>query len=283
MATTSSGTYRTLLLASPLVATREDVIKQLFMTHGQSSTDLQMLDRMNDGLITLPEAAYDLVVVVKDSHDSPTALTRRVFAVLLPAMKIGCKLQSHGSIPLDESETREAVLIGLVRGEGESLQKTEAQDVVPLRLGARKVPHKVIIAGEDDLDLDFDLDDSDLIDENDLLTEEDFVRPNPNDLQQPKDCKKRRRACKDCTCGLAERLAAEDSEQLAKADESLNVVRLEMGDLNELDFTTIGKTGSCGNCALGDAFRCAGCPFLGFPVFKPGQGVKLLDEEVQQL
>jgi hypothetical protein len=98
---------------------------------------------------------------------------------------------------------------------------------------------------------------------------------------QPKTGR-RRRACKDCTCGLADRLEAEDKERRANADKNLNVLKLQSDDLAELDFTVEGKTtGSCGSCALGDAFRCAGCPYLGLPAFKPGQEVQILNDVAQ--
>ncbi|KAH9233914.1 hypothetical protein K456DRAFT_318639 [Colletotrichum gloeosporioides 23] len=135
-------------------------------------------------------------------------------------------------------------------------------------------------------DLDMDDDDDELIDEDALLTDADLSRP----LNIPPECApkagKRRRACKDCTCGLAERIAAEDAATRAAADAALAAaaaapVKLDTDDLAEVDFTVQGKVGSCGNCALGDAFRCDGCPYIGLPPFKPGEEVRILNNDIQ--
>lgn len=83
---------------------------------------------------------------------------------------------------------------------------------------------------------------------------------------------KRRKACKDCTCGLAEKEAFGFDNDVKETPKK---VQFSKEELSEIDFTVEGKTGGCGSCSLGDAFRCSGCPFLGLPAFKPGQTITL--------
>ena len=64
---------------------------------------------------------------------------------------------------------------------------------------------------------------------------------------------KKRRACADCSCGLAEVLQAEKDAGPAQ----------NFTTVDEAVKSSINKPSACGNCYKGDAFRCAGCPSLG--------------------
>lgn len=94
----------------------------------------------------------------------------------------------------------------------------------------------------------------DLIDENELLDETDIVKPDASNLRVCGTTGKRK-ACKDCSCGLAEELSGKAKQE---------------GTVKS----------SCGNCYLGDAFRCASCPYLGMPAFKPGEKVVLPETQL---
>ncbi|KAH8670834.1 cytokine-induced anti-apoptosis inhibitor 1, Fe-S biogenesis-domain-containing protein [Xylariales sp. PMI_506] len=312
----AAATARTLLLAPPSIASHEEKLREVLASHDRSVTDLQMLDRLSAGFVSLPEATYDLILVLTDADgtrsESTNLLSRDVLAKIVPSLKVNGRLQAQdGSLGQNSGgvDAKEAILAGLV-GTSDGFTKLEEEEVaVPLKLSfgkKRSAPGaapaqqnnggsvalnaappaaKVTPAGVGFVDLSDDLDDMDdddeLIDEDTLLTQDDLNRP----LEIPAECipkvGKRRRACKDCTCGLAEKLAAEDAARRADADAKLQSLKLEAEDLNEMDFTVQGKVGSCGNCSLGDAFRCDGCPYLGMPAFKPGEEVRLLNNEIQ--
>lgn len=124
-----------------------------------------------------------------------------------------------------------------------------------------------------------------------LLTPEDRARPECVFPASDGKKVKRRRACKDCTCGLAELEQEEDQRSAAAVKEAQEAFFLEGDDdiPDHVRSATTGiegiwpvdrraeakKTSSCNSCYLGDAFRCGSCPYLGLPPFKPGEKVQL--------
>ncbi|KAM7536603.1 hypothetical protein Aperf_G00000082876 [Anoplocephala perfoliata] len=95
-----------------------------------------------------------------------------------------------------------------------------------------------------------------------LLTATDLQKPSVAPCGEPTAANgsgKKRRACKNCTCGLAKL----EAEQAASEAEKTG---------------TAGVKSACGNCYLGDAFRCSSCPYKGLPPFKPGENVVIPED-----
>ena len=224
------GAQRTLLLAPPSLATKEDKLEDVFKSYDRHTTDLQMLDRLSAGLVILPSNAYDFILVLTDTDDALLSnplqlLNRNVYTAIVPSMKAGARLRlQFGSF--NAAEAREAVLSGLIEKDG-AFQKAHDDDTVaiPLNLGAKNKTsaqngtngntNKMVHTLDNSLDSD-----DELIDENTLLDEEDLKRPQQRRWSSLREslqafllmhskailCEskpgKRRRACKDCTCGL---------------------------------------------------------------------------------
>jgi hypothetical protein len=185
-----SSLKRNLLVAPPSVAAHEEKLRDVFMTFDRSATDIQMLDRLSAGLVHLPPATYDLVVVLTNTDDQQSEalrlLTRNVFTALVPAMKSGATLQLQNGT-LGAVAEREAILAGLMPQDGAYVKVEEEEVVVPLRFGAKKrqqeaAPQPVskplgvgMVDPNDDLGEYEDGDE--LIDEDELLGEEDLKRP----------------------------------------------------------------------------------------------------------
>ncbi|KAI9209648.1 cytokine-induced anti-apoptosis inhibitor 1, Fe-S biogenesis-domain-containing protein [Polychytrium aggregatum] len=150
----------------------------------------------------------------------------------------------------------------------------KAASAAPVASPAPKQSVWTVSANDDDDD-----DDAELEDDEALLDEEDRAKP----VQRPDDCELtdgQRKACKNCTCGRAE----EEAEEEQRAIEQVATLA---GPTISATTTATGVTvvqgkqrkavpvSSCGNCYLGDAFRCSSCPYMGMPAFKPGEKVVL--------
>ena len=102
--------------------------------------------------------------------------------------------------------------------------------------------------------------DDEMINEEELLKASEKIETKQSCSE--KDVMQGAKPCANCNCGLREKYdELQDDERKA----------LEVGN----------KQSNCGSCYLGDAFRCASCPYRGLPAFEQGDKVKLITKENQ--
>ncbi|KAJ4472208.1 cytokine-induced anti-apoptosis inhibitor 1, Fe-S biogenesis-domain-containing protein [Lentinula aciculospora] len=247
------------------------------------SVERQMLDRLVDGATTLTPSTYASVHVIltQSEYFSLLPSISFLFLQLLAGLAPLGTLQLHYLSAFDLSPLTSALTLS-----GFTLLTTTSLTIIaqkpahsvsgPLRLLNRKktdpAKKKALWAFSSDAPIDPDA----------LLTDADKVRPIPTCEPVNPSAPRRKRACKNCTCGLAE-LEEEElrNSKIVLLDGKVdgNAVEVNQGEEKERLIQAAKAapkaTSSCGNCFLGDAFRCASCPYLGLPAFKPGEKVEI--------
>nr|DAD32646.1 TPA_asm: hypothetical protein HUJ06_011497 [Nelumbo nucifera] len=200
----------------------------------------------------------DLVVYISRTLEPADQLLEEIFRVLKPDGMIVVQISQPAAENNDKpSSTLERKLLfsGFLEAQVVQLKPfLQQEDIQPLTIKAKKPSWKIgssfsikkVTKSLPKIQIDDDLD---LIDEDSLLTEDDLKKP------QLPPVGSTRKACKNCTCGRAE------------AEEKVQKLGLTADQIN--------PQSACGNCGLGDAFRCSTCPYRGLPPFELGEKVSL--------
>lgn len=137
--TTKQHTTRTLLLAPPSLAAHPEALTTVLAAHDRNATDIQMLDRLALGLVSLPAATYDLILLLTDADGARAhKLERAVIERLAPSLKPDGRLSAQSG-ELNGAEQTEGILAGLVaEGGGLVKPKAAAEQTVKLSFGKKK-------------------------------------------------------------------------------------------------------------------------------------------------
>lgn len=156
---TSTGT-RTLLLAPPSVASHPSALTHVAEAYDRSLTDIQMLDRLALGLVSLPASTYDVAYILTDVDrtraESSSLLTREAMQRIVASLKPGGRLKSQdgtfGHAQSAPAEHTEAILAGLTSGDGDGMVKPDtATSVQSVKLNFRKKKADAAAVPSDDI------------------------------------------------------------------------------------------------------------------------------------
>jgi hypothetical protein len=202
----------------------------------------------------LPVSAYDKVLMYDVLPDD--SYLSEVHRVLKPLGKV--MVDGLASREIGQTVTLDLKILGFIDIMAAKDPSTERRFVVAQKSSVGEIAKVSIPAtssgnGTWKMSMN-DLADEELIDEDALLEQSKL----PSDYKPAASCGDgeggKKRACANCSCGLADEEAKGAAANQPKTVEEKLV-----------------KASSCGNCYKGDAFRCGGCPFLGKPAFEPGQ------------
>jgi hypothetical protein len=189
-------------------------------------------------------ASFDAVVFVSENLDQ--------LEIATSALRPGGIVVAQ--VPKSADSAKHMLFAGLMDIDSRSISDQYEQVVGSKPMWGEEdvAPVALKLAKKDVWSMDLANDTVELLDEDALLAKDSLdmgaIKSGIMDCGVSK--KGAKKACKDCSCGLADVLQADDkAKQLYKS--------------------------ACGSCGLGDAFRCADCPYLGTPAFKPGETVKL--------
>jgi len=121
---------------------------------------------------------------------------------------------------------------------------------------------------------------NELIDEDDVLVDDIQLPAMEIDDASEPAVKPKRKACKNCSCGRKEMEEAEEAAATATATATVADGNATNGakpvpGANLTKDQIENPQSACGNCSLGDAFRCASCPYKGMPRFKLGEKIEI--------
>ncbi|KAM0755745.1 DUF689-domain-containing protein [Meredithblackwellia eburnea MCA 4105] len=302
VATTPAAAATILVVASQEAAkdgSYQSLVTQLSTQSPTEKLEMQMVDRIADGATTLQQAQYNTIALLLPE----SLISSDLVALLYPALAPGAALQVRGPAAKSDKLAGELRLVGLAPAEPQDgLLVSIKPKVTSVKLSFKKRPASSV---EESPNAAPTSDPSastssapaqalplrtsraaraslwaltssapgsgastPTIDESTLLTDADLERPT---LVKRPDCdvKRTRKACKNCSCGLRELLLQEEDDLAAAGFGKSQQAAAPSG----VKGIGAAVTSSCGNCYLGDAFRCGSCPFLGMPAFEPGQKV----------
>jgi len=219
---------------------------------------LNQQDLLNN-VITVQDSSFDVVLSISNLSHTTKALLE-----ILRVLKPGGSLVLRELFSVQQIRTEKEVFLALtiagfvnIRAESVSNEKIEVSSTKPdFEIGASsaiKFPLSKKNKVEENKKvwkIPMEEENEEMEDEDSLLDGNDLVIPTikKDDCEVGK--KGQKKACKNCSCGRKEEL---DNQKVETKE----------------------AKSACGNCYLGDAFRCGGCPYLGMPAFKPGEKVEL--------